>query len=99
MRTFCWNQVIVIAAALSAAPFMPAAAQDQPESGPTIDARVQTFKRTGCVAVSARGGTMVGLGKPASFFLTAGNGSPGEMTVCGGGFGETGTTADKLARN
>jgi hypothetical protein len=98
MRTFCWNQAFSVAAGLSALSFMPAAAQTN-ESGPTIEARVQTFKQTGGVSISAWGNTVSVPGTPATFFLTAGSVNPAEMTVCGGGFGESGSTADKLSRN
>ena len=46
MRALIRTSVGLIALAC-AAPVTPLAAQDRPESGPTIEARVQTFKRTG----------------------------------------------------
>jgi len=90
---------IALAALTGTAAVTPLAAQDRPDSGPTIEARLQTFSRTGGVSITAWGNTISVPGTPATFFLTAGSANPIEMTVCGGGFGESGTMADKLSRN
>jgi hypothetical protein len=97
MRGFIRTTAVLIPLACAAA--LTASAQDRPDAGPTIEARVQTFKRTGGVSISAWGNTVSVPGTPATFFLTAGSANPSEMTVCGGGFGESGTIADKLSRN
>jgi len=97
MRGFIRATAFLVPLACGAAP--TASAQDRPDAGPTIEARVQTFKRTGGVSITAWGNTVSVPGTPATFFLTAGSANPPEMTVCGGGFGESGTVADKLSRN
>jgi hypothetical protein len=94
-----WFKQIVLMAGLSGVATVPAPAQDQPESGPTIEVRMQTFKRDGGVGMWARGNGAFVPGTPVTWFLTAGSSNPGEMTVCGGGAGETGTLEQKLSRN
>ena len=43
---------------------LTASAQDRPDAGPTIEARVQTFKRTGGVSITAWGNTVSVPGTP-----------------------------------
>ena len=98
MRTFCWKQVIVIVAGLSTLPVVPAGAQDRPESGPTLEARIQPFKTSGGPAGMAMVGDWAIAGQAMKWFLTAGHSNPAEPSVCGYGAGDVGTLADKLSR-
>jgi len=85
--------------ALGAATAIPAAAQNELESGPTIQVHLRTLKRDGGFGMKAYGDNAFVPGTPVRWFLAAGSSHPSDMTVCGGGVGEVGTLADKLSRN
>jgi len=87
------------AAAFVASLAAPLAAQDRPEYGPTLEARVQPYNHAGAVPGMATVSDWVVPGQEMKWFLMAGLPNPGAMTVCGIGAGDAGTLADKLARS
>src|SRR5262245_32483213 len=97
MRALVQTTVVLVALA-SAAPVTPLAAQDRPESGPMLEARLQTYKRAGGAAGMAKVYDWVIVGQGMKWFLTAGAG-PGDTTLCGYSAGDVGTVGEKLARS
>lgn len=82
----------------SATSVTPLAAQDLPDSGPMLEARVQTLKRSGGTAGTAAVSDLAIGGREMQWFLMAGNAQSGEMNVCSSGAADVGTLAEKLAR-
>jgi hypothetical protein len=72
----------------------------QPDSEvmPIVEVTARTMKRDGAVAQVSSGTAPFVLGQAASLYLMAGSSHPEEMTVCGGGFAETGSLGDLLKR-
>jgi len=98
MRRRHGNHAVALAAVIGA--FAPgAAAQDRPSSGPTLEVHIRTLKHAGGTGMSGWGRNPLVTGTPVAWFLTAGSVNPADMTVCGGGVGETGALGDKLSRN
>jgi len=81
-----------------AAPVAPLAAQDRPESGPMLEARLQTYKRSGGVAGMARVSDWTIVGQGMKWLLTAGA-NPADTSLCGYGAGDVGNVAEKLTRS
>jgi hypothetical protein len=98
MRVVCRTTVILIAFGC----WLPSglvAAQEQPEYGPILEARVQTFKSSGGSGGSATASDPVVAGQGRTWYLSAGQSNSGEMTLCTVGAADSGALADKLSRS